>query len=183
MTMIFYDLLIAVFGLFGSLLLLRAYFWTLAISPRDPIVGFIWRFTDWFVGPVAYVVKPKGNWEFSCLTAALVVALVQTLLMREVTGFPATPVAFLVAPIALLVRWGIDLLVWMVLIYAILSFMGPRYMGYMAFVGTMVDPFLRPFRRVIPRIGRFDVTPIILFLILSILARIVTPASMGMLIL
>ena len=37
---ILFTLLSIAFGFFGSLLILRAYLWTMAISPRNPIVRF-----------------------------------------------------------------------------------------------------------------------------------------------
>lgn len=172
-----------IFGFFtsllGSLLLLRAYLWSLAISPRDPLVAFAWKFTDWLVNPVAYIVKPRGNVEWSCLAAALLVAVVQVLLGREVVGFPASAVGFAVAPFAMVVRWGINLVIWGVIIYAVMSFLGSRYLGYRSMMATLIDPFLRPFRRFIPRIGNFDITPIVLFILLSIVLRFVVPLSMG----
>lgn len=179
------DFLFGIFSLvtaiLGSLLLLRAYLWSLAISPRDPLVRFAWKLTDWLVGPVTYLVKPVGNWDWSSLFTAVIVAVVQTLVMREVTGYPMTAAAMLATPAALLVRWAIDLLIWAVLIYAVMSFMRPS--AYLAMMGTIVDPFLRPFRRVIPRIGQFDLSPIVLFLLLNLALRFVLPMSEGMLML
>ncbi len=174
-----FDVFGLITALLGSLLLLRAYLWSLAISPRDPMVAFAWKLTDWLVNPVAYIVKPRGNYEWSCLAAALIVAIVQVLVAREVTGFPATAVSFALAPFAMVLRWAINLLIWGVIIYAIMSFMGSRYLGYQSMLATLVDPFLRPFRRFIPRIGQFDISPIILFLLLNLILRWVVPASMG----
>lgn len=175
-----FDVFGLITALLGSLLLLRAYLWSLAISPRDPMVAFAWKLTDWLVNPVAYLIKPRGNVEWSCLAAALIVAIVQVLVAREVTGFPVTPISFALAPFAMLLRWAINLLIWGVIIYAIMSFMGSRYLGYQSMLATLVDPFLRPFRRFIPRIGQFDISPIILFLLLNLLLRWIVPASMGL---
>ncbi len=178
------NFLFEIFGLLtavlGSVLLLRAYLWSLAISPRDPMVAFAWKFTDWIVNPVAYLVKPRGNIEWSCLTAALLVAIVQVLVGREVTGFPATPLSFALAPLAMVLRWAINLVIWGVILYAVMSFMNTRHLGYQSMLATLVDPFLRPLRRVIPMVGRFDLTPIVLFLVLSLVLRWVIPASMGL---
>lgn len=97
----FYDLFSFFTGFLGAILLLRAWLWSLAISPRDPLVSVIWRLTDWLVNPVAYVIKPRGNWEWTCLISALLVAVVQVLIGREVIGFPATAMGFALAPFAL----------------------------------------------------------------------------------
>lgn len=176
-----YELFNLVVSFLGSLLLLRAYLWALAVGPRDPVVSFTWRFTDWLVNPVSYLVRPRGNWDWPSLLASLFVAVVGTLVTREVTGFPVTPAAFAVAPFALVLRWGINFLIWMVLLYALVSFFGPRMMGYQSLLGMLTDPFLRPIRRVLPRWRNFDFSPVVLFIVLSLILRWLTPLSMGVL--
>lgn len=178
-----FDLFTFITGLLGAILLLRAWLWTLAISPRDPLVAVLWKFTDWLVNPVAYVIKPRGNWEWSCLASALLVALVEVLVTRQALGFPMTALGFAVAPFALVLRWAMNLLIWGLIIDVIASFMGPRYIGYQSMIATLVDPFLRPVRRVAPRLGRWDLSPAILFIVLCLLLRLITPLSMGLLML
>ncbi len=176
-----YSLFSLITGLLGSLLLLRAYLWSLAISPRDPLVAFAWKLTDWLVNPVAYIVKPRGNWDWSTLASTFLVAVVEVIVMREVTGYPMTPLAYAVAPFAMVARWAIDLLIWGLIIYCVFSFIqSARYSGNMALLHTLVNPFLRPLRRFIPTIGRFDLTPIVLFIALNLALRFIVPLSMGM---
>lgn len=62
-----------------------------------------------------------------------------------------------------------------------MSFTSARNSGTMALMATMIDPFLRPFRRFIPRIGGFDLSPIVLFLLLNLVLRFVAPVSAGIL--
>ncbi len=174
-----YDLFSLATGFLGATLLLRAWFWTLAISPRDPVVNIFCKISDWLVNPVAYVVKPRGNWEWSCLVSALLVALVQVLVTREVIGFPATAAGFAIAPFALVLRWAINLVLWGIVLYVIAGFLGARYTTHRAFLATLVDPFLRPVRRIVPRIAGWDLSPGLVFVFLCLLLRFITPASMG----
>ena len=168
----------------GCIILLRAYLWTLAISPRDPMVRFAWKLTDWLVNPVAYVVRARGNWDWASLASALIVALVVTIFAREVTGFPATGISFALAPFALVVKWAVDILTWCLIFYCVMSFFSNPFSPYYALLSTLVDPFLRPLRRIIPMIGRIDLTPLVLFVILSALqGYVITPASAGLLLL
>ena len=147
-------------GLIGSLLLLRAWCWTLAITPRDPVVGFIWKATNWLVTPFGFVVQVWAG--------------------RELMGMPETATAFIVAIIAMALRWLVNLLIWGTIIYCIMSFFANRWSGYMALLGTLLDPFLRPFRRLLPPIKGFDLSPILFFLLLNLALRFLVPASMGL---
>ena len=151
-------------GLIGSLLLLRAWCWTLAITPRDPVVGFIWKATNWLVTPFGFVVRPRGDWDLPTLAATIFVALVQVWAGRELMGMP----------------WLVNLLIWGTIIYCIMSFFANRWSGYMALLGTLLDPFLRPFRRLLPPIKGFDLSPILFFLLLNLALRFLVPASMGL---
>ncbi len=175
-----YTILTFITGLIGSLLLLRAWCWTLAISPRDPLVGLLWKATDWLVTPFGYVVRARGNWDFPTLVAALFVALVQVWAAREFIGYPETATAFIVAVLAMVLRWIVNLMLWGTIIFCVLSFFADRWSGYMALLGTLVDPFLRPFRRLLPTIKGFDLSPILLFLLLNLAMRFIVPASMGL---
>ena len=69
---------------------------------------------------------------------------------------------------------------WGTIIYCILSFFANRWSGYMALLGTLLDPFLRPFRRLLPPIKGFDLSPILFFLLLNLALRFLVPASMGL---
>ena len=69
---------------------------------------------------------------------------------------------------------------WGTIIYCIMSFFANRWSGYMALLGTLLDPFLRPFRRLLPPIKGFDLSPILFFLLLNLALRFLVPASMGL---
>ena len=171
-----YELIGLATTILGSVLILRAYLWSQAVSPSNPVMRFSWKLTDWLVNPVSYVVKPRGNWDLSSLAAALLVAILQVVIGYNFTGFPVSIEGFVLAPIAMLVRWGCDILIWALVIYVIASWLRSPYFSVLDY---LVSPFLRPLRRLVPLIGRFDVTPIVLFFFLTLLLRIVVPIPRG----
>ena len=65
-----------------------------------------------------------------------------------------------------------------------MSFVANPFSPYYALLATLMEPFLRPLRRFIPNIGRLDLTPIVLFIVLSALQGfLIVPASTGFLVL
>ena len=46
------------------------------------------------------------------MAATLLTAVVYTLLLREAAGLPATVTGFFLMPVALIIRWAVDLLIW-----------------------------------------------------------------------
>jgi len=73
---------------------------------------------------------------------------------------------------------------WGLIFYCVMSFLANPFSPYYALLSTLMEPFLRPFRRFIPSIGRIDLTPIVLFIVLSALQGfLIVPASTGLLLL
>jgi len=66
----------------------------------------------------------------------------------------------------------IQLCVLVVLVQAILSFFVDPYNPVRSFIDRLVNPFLAPIRRVIPLVGMFDFSPLVLIILLQILDSI-----------
>jgi len=88
----------------------------------------------------------------------------------------------------------IQLLIWAVIIQAVLSWLiafevintRNRFVYQVTYtLDRLVEPLLRPFRRVVPSLGGIDVTPILLLLTLQFLLilynRTIAPVLVGML--
>jgi YggT family protein len=74
-------------------------------------------------------------------------------------------------------------LVYLILIFAriVLSFVprmpfNPTLRAVVRFIHEVTDPYLNIFRRVIPPLGRFDLSPILAILVLNIVGTIVVGA-------
>ena len=60
-----------------------------------------------------------------------------------------------------------------ILLKVILSyFMGP-YHPFRQSVDRLIDPLLKPIRQIIPSVGRFDFSPIILIILVEIIAMVI----------
>ena len=77
--------------------------------------------------------------------------------------------------IYLLIR-GIDLLstllFLLVLTYVIISYFLPPYHSVRMWVDRLVEPMLAPIRRVVPLVGMFDFSPIILMVLIQLIGYI-----------
>ena len=69
-------------SLFGVLLLLRAWTYVWALSPRHPFVQLSRRVTDWLVEPLSKVVPRQSSYDWPSLLATLLTAIVAVLLQR-----------------------------------------------------------------------------------------------------
>ncbi|KHE73037.1 YggT family protein [Halobacillus sp. BBL2006] len=56
---------------------------------------------------------------------------------------------------------------WILIIYILLSwFPGARESSFGEILGRLAEPFLEPFRRIIPPLGMIDISPIVAILVL-----------------
>lgn len=170
------DLLAA---LLGSVLILRAWVYAQAIPTSDPISRFCLSLTDWLVLPVAKSFRGRcGRWHWPTLISAFAVAILSSILSRLLFGIPLSITGLVITPFALLVRWATELVLWGTVIWAVLSwFQSPSPMTRT--LGYLVDPFLRPARRILPSVKGFDLSPILVFLLCQVILILITPAARG----
>lgn len=72
------------------------------------------------------------------------------------------------------IRIAAQLIILLVIAAAILSFIMPPYHPVRRALDNIVNPLLAPIRRVVPLVGMFDFSPLILILIVQLLAVVLT---------
>ncbi|MBX6319593.1 YggT family protein [Pigmentiphaga sp.] len=166
--------------LYGAVLLLRLWLQFVRMPPYNPISRTVFQFTDWIVVPLRRVIGGRGGIDWACVVAAWVTALVYLAAVMMVDGINPTslfPEALWIA-LLLLLKWGINLVMWVTLLMVILSWVNPRAPAMPA-LHALTAPLLDPIRRMLPAMGGLDLSPLVLFLItqiaLMVLSRIGLP--------
>ena len=159
-------------SLLGSALLLRVYLGWLRVSRSNPVAVFCVALTDWLVMPLRRVLPLRGRLDGASLAGAFLVALLLEVLMR-LLRYGANQAWFLLAPAALLVllHWTLYLLVALVVVNVLFSLINPHAPLAPTF-DLLTRPVLAPLRRLIPAVGGFDLSPLVLFVILQALLQI-----------
>ena len=155
-----------IFSCFGAILLLRAWLHYWALSPRHPLCEFVRRITV----------------HWSALLSALAVAVVAVLVHRTIGHLPATPIGLIIAPFAMMARWALEMISWGAIIWAVLSWVN-RESPMTYTLAVLLDPFMRPIRRVLPTFRGIDFSPLVLILITNLLLIVIVPFSRGFIIL
>jgi YggT family protein len=165
---IFHLFVGTVAGLFGSVLLLRAYLAWLRISRSNPIGIFCVALTDWLVGPLRRILPLRGRLDAASLAAALIVAVAVVFLVDwvELNGF-GDLLFVLPSVLLLLVKWALYLLLFVLFVNALLSWVNPHAPLAPTF-DVLSRPMLAPLRRVIPPVGGVDLTPMVLMLLIFV---------------
>ena len=159
-------------SLLVALLLLRAWMRYIGMPSRNPVAQFTYAMTNWLVGPLSRLLPARGRVDWSSIVAALAVTLLIVVLMRVVVGGPIPWDLALVAAIRQVVIWGLNVIVWVTIIYVVISWVNPHAPFAPAF-DLLLRPLLAPIRRVVPTVGGFDLSPLVLLIGVYVLQMVV----------
>ena len=163
-------LLDVVAGLLGGACLLRLYMQHQRIPFGNPVGRFIFALTDWIVLPLRKVLPGFRRWDVASLVAAYLIELAQFgILWLFLRGNPAVvPLLALFGVVRLVISGAIGL----VIVYAILSWVRADS-PITDVIDRLCAPLLRPFRRMIPLVGGFDLSPLAALVVLQVAAIVV----------
>jgi YggT family protein len=159
-------------GLLGGACLLRLYMQLQRIPFNNPVGRFVFALTDWIVLPLRRVLPSIRKWDMASLVAAYLFQLAQFGILWLLLGRSGN--AGLVPLLALfgLVRLVISGAIGLVIVYAILSWVRADS-PITDVIDRLAAPLLRPFRKIIPLVGGFDLSPLAALVAFQVLAIIV----------
>lgn len=177
-------LLDIVFNLVGAVLLARAWIHAAKLHPFNPMSQAIYQATNWLVQPLRKIVPtPGGLMDWASLLGALLTAAAYLLLMWLVSTASMLPAKLLPglvgASVVTLGRWALNLIVWMTLIQAVLSWINPMA-TIMPVLTTLTDPLLAPIRRITPKFGALDLAPLVLVVLAQVAMMVLSRISFSL---
>jgi YggT family protein len=153
-------------GLLGGACLLRLYMQLQRISFANPVGRFIFALTDWVVLPLRKVLPAIRKLDTASLVAAYLFELAQFGILWLLAGRSNGAIVPVLALFGL-VRLVLSGMIGLVIVYAILSWVRADS-PIVDVIDRLCAPMLRPFRRVIPLVGGFDLSPLALLVVLQI---------------
>lgn len=141
---------------------------------RNQVAHAVLIATNPIVMPLRKIFPPVGKVDSASVLAIILMAAITVGALTLIrAGVVLDPISWLVATALLLVRSFIMFFMGAIFIYALLSWVVPAgYNPVMALLGTIVEPVLRPFRRLIPPIGALDLSALWALLALGVLLRL-----------
>lgn len=159
----------AVAGFYLFIVILRFLLQAVRADFYNPISQFVVKATHPPLVPLRKFIPPLGGFDLSALVLALAVELVAMTLSLLIVGYPL-PIASMVVWACLgLVGLILKLYFWGILIMVIASWIAPgNYNPALGLLQQLIEPVMKPIRKMMPDMGGFDISPIIAFLLIQV---------------
>src|SRR5215203_4473018 len=108
-------------SLLVALLVLRAWMRFIGMPARNPVAQFTFAMTNWLVGPLTRLIPSRGRIDWASIVAAFVVTLLIVVTIRAVVGVGIDWDFALLAALRQLVVWSLNIVVWITIIYVVIS--------------------------------------------------------------
>ncbi|WP_067101529.1 YggT family protein [Marinomonas atlantica] len=142
----------------------------------NPISQGIVKATSPLLKPLRKVIPSIGRVDTSSVILALAVQALILVLVMTIVGYQLTPTHYVIYTVAGVVYHLLDLYFWAMLISVILSWVAPSSSHPGALLVMQIcEPLYRLCHRFIPSLGGFDLSPIFIFLGISVLKQFIAP--------
>ena len=157
--------------------------YAIPLHPFNPYSQAILRATNWLVSPLRNVIKPSNRLDWPSLIACWLTALVFLLvtwflLVGQLPAVNALPRS-LIAALLTVAKWAFNIVLWVTLIQAILSWVNPMA-PVMPLLHTLTAPLLDPIRRLMPNLGGLDLSPLVLLILAQVAIMVLQRLAFSM---
>ena len=165
-----------IMGMLAALFVLRVALPLARANFYNPICQFVYRATHAMVSPLRQVLRPIGRFETAAALVAWLIVMVKVWLVFLLQGITLGLAASLVLGLAGAIALIIDIAFILIIVRAILSFVNPSgHNPALPLIAQLTEPMLAPVRRRMPALGGFDLSPMVVILLL-LLARVLVVA-------
>ena len=168
LVQIAYFLVSNIVAFFVVLLLLRFHFQWLRVGFRNPFGEFILATTNWIALPARRVIPGLAGLDLATLLSAWLLRALGLWALTALVGSELSGFAIAVVALVDLLRFSVYILIFAVFMQVVLSWVNPHAPITPVF-SAVTRPFLRPLQRILPPIGRVDLSPLVLLMVLWVL--------------
>lgn len=165
-------LLQAFVTIIGGACLIRCYlqFFQINIGKATgyQIGAYLMTLSNWLIIPLRKVLPSIGRLDSASLLAAYLIGLAKVFVLWLLSGAPIEVVTLLIFGVFELIELFLSGVIGAVFVSIILSWVSANSMFYY-FLSSLTDPLLSPIRRNMPRLGMFDLSPLILLIAIQVL--------------
>jgi len=159
----------ALAGFFLFVVLLRFVLQAARADFYNPISQFVVKATNPLIVPLRKIIPGLGGFDWAAIVLMIIVQIIAISLSLLIAGYGL--------PWASIASWAVlgvggmflKLYFWGLLIMIIASWLAPQsYNPALLLLRQIMEPVMAPIRKLLPDMGGFDLSPIILFLVINV---------------
>lgn len=162
-----------VVGLIIFALMLRFLMRATHVDWRNPIVHFVAKVTNPLCAPANKIIPIKGRWDWASIITALVIQAIFVWVIGWLTNRDFGAIAIALASTTEILNQLLDMMFWLIIIQAILSWVSPGYNPNTEIFNQITRPILAPFQRLVPPISGIDLSPLVAILAIKLFQIVV----------
>lgn len=170
------------FGLYLLIVMLRLLLQWARADFYNPVSQFLVKLTNPPLLPLRRIIPGLWGIDFAAVVLLLVLQLLELAILAGLAGQNVALGGLLLLSLAKLIQLVVNVFFFSILIQVILSWVRPgEYNTFSALVYQLNEPLLAPARRLIPPISGFDLSPILVIILLQLVSKLVVAvlADMG----
>ncbi len=171
----------AIFDLALFMVILR---WWLQWNRADfynPLSQFVVKATNPVIIPLRRMLPSVGKVDTATVVLALLICVAKVLALSFLVSMMPSLYQLLLGSVFNLLKQGMDLLFYILLARAVLSWFSQGRTPLGSLLSQLTEPLLAPIRRLIPAVGGFDFSAMVLIIGLLFLGKLLTPIYIQML--
>ena len=157
------------FDLYLMVVLLRFWLQTARADFYNPLSQFVVKATSPLLNPMRKIIPGLGGFDLASLVLAIIIAALKVVTVSLLFYGGFDPLTVLVGSLITVVKEGLNLAFWVLIIRAILSWVSQGHNPIEAIFHQLTEPMLRPIRKIIPPIGGLDLSILVLIIGLQFL--------------
>lgn len=162
------------FDLYLMVVLLRIWLQMARADFYNPVSQFVIKATHPIVAPMRRVLPSIGSMDTATLVLALLVAALKVAALSALSGAPLNPAVIALGSVMVVLKEAFQLVFWVLVIRALLSWVSQGHNPMELVMHQLTEPMLAPIRRIIPPMGGFDLSILVLLIALQFFQLAIT---------
>lgn len=157
-------------GLYLLIIVLRFLLQLVRADFYNPISQFIVKATNPLLVPLRKIIPGFGGVDLASIVLAIAIQAIAIILILLLSNFPLPLPQILVWSVVGILSLILKVYFWGLLVTVIASWIAPNsYNPALILINQILEPAMKPIRKMLPDMGGIDISPIIMFLAIQVL--------------
>ncbi len=163
-------LISTLFGLYIIIVILRFLLQLVRADFYNPLSQFIVKASTPVLNPIRRIIPGLFGIDIASILLAYFLQVIENALLFTVKGLSISPILLLWHSIGSLLTLVLYIYFFAILVQVIISWVSPgTYNPATALIHHITEPVMRPARKILPPFSGFDLSPILVFVVLNLL--------------